>query len=53
MLNKKICPEGKILNPKTNRCIKINKKNKNDKNDKNNKNDKNDKNLLKNYFILL
>jgi hypothetical protein len=24
MLNKKICPEGKILNPKTNRCIKIN-----------------------------
>jgi len=24
MLNNKICPEGKILNPKTNRCIKIN-----------------------------
>jgi hypothetical protein len=24
-LKKKICPEGKILNPKTNRCIKINR----------------------------
>ena len=25
----KICPEGKILNPKTNRCIKNNVKEKN------------------------
>ena len=46
MLNIKICPEGKILNPKTNRCIKINyKKNNNNKKD-NNKKD----NLFKQLF---